>query len=54
VRRSAEEANAVAPPPVVATLPPAEHAVAPNTEPLAQLGAAPGSKPEPVPDPAKK
>lgn len=54
VRRSAEEANAVAPPPVVATLPPAGNVAEPVTEPLAQLGAAPGSKPEAVHESPKK
>lgn len=42
VRRSADDMNAVAPPPVVATLPPAGNAAETVTEPLAQLGAAPG------------
>ena len=47
VRRNAVEgANAVAPPPVVATLPASDNATATNTEPLAQLGAAPGGNPE--------
>ncbi len=49
VRRSAgENANALAVPAVVATLPPVGNAIEPNTEPLAQLGAAPGGKPGPA------
>jgi hypothetical protein len=47
-RNAAEGMNVVAPPAVVATLPPADNAAALNTEPLAQLGAAPGGKPGPV------
>lgn len=54
VRRSADAANATTPPPVVATLPQTNNAAAPNSEPLAQLGAAPGSKPEPVNESPKK
>ena len=48
VRRSAgENANAFSAPAVVATLPSVGNATEANTEPLAQLGAAPGGKPEP-------
>lgn len=54
VRRSAEESNAVAPPPVVATLPPAVNAAEPVTEPLAQLGAAPGKTAPETPAPPAK
>lgn len=54
VRRSAEESNAVAPPPVVATLPPAGNETAPETEPLAQLGAAPGKAAPVEPEAPKK
>lgn len=49
VRRSAVEGgNAVAPPPVVATVPTSDNSTTANTEPLAQLGAAPGGNPEPA------
>lgn len=54
MRRTAEEANVTTPPPVVATLPPAGNGTAPNTEPLAQLGAAPGSNPAPAGESHKK
>jgi hypothetical protein len=54
VRRSAEASNAVAPPPVVATVPAAPNSANPNSEPLAQLGAAPGSNPVTPAAPAKK
>jgi hypothetical protein len=55
-RNSVEGANAVAPPPVVATLPTSENSTAANKEPLAQLGAAPGGSPAPSPQhtPAKQ
>ena len=46
VRHSASDgANAVAPPPLAPTVQ-TSNAVDPNSEPLAQLGAAPGGKPE--------
>lgn len=54
VRRSADESNAVAPPPVVATLPPAGNATEVVTEPLAQLGAAPGKAAPATPEAPKK
>lgn len=49
VRRSADDANYVAPPPVVATVTPSGNTTEVVTEPLAQLGAAPG-KPAQTPD----
>jgi hypothetical protein len=46
IRRSAENTAAVAPPPVVATATPASNAADEPSEPLAQLGAAPGTVPD--------
>ncbi len=45
-RGTVEGGNAIVPPPIVATLPAGDNAISPNTEPLAQLGAAPGGNPE--------
>ena len=44
VRRSADAINVATPPAVVATLPSPDNGTGANAEPLAQLGAAPGSK----------
>jgi hypothetical protein len=45
-RNAADGANAVAPPPLAPTVATPTNTVDPNSEPLAQLGAAPGGKPD--------
>jgi hypothetical protein len=53
VRRSAgDTGNSFAPPPVSSTVAPPGNSIDPNSEPLAQLGAAPGGKPDKAEPPA--